>query len=122
MTLEITPSAKTSACSVSVIFVGHLVCSVCDLLYVYLSKIQVSKTFKLYCDVRLQYLCYFCISFQEVGYFLLARSPLLMLILISSHVELNMQNLHLKEYCVSRSDVILLPLETIQHIIFLLPP
>jgi hypothetical protein len=35
-----------------------------------------------------------------------ARNPFLMLILISSHVELNMQNLHLKEYCVSRSDVI----------------
>lgn len=92
-----------------------------DMLHIYLSKISVSKTFKfycVYCDVRLQYPCYFRISLQEAGYFLQARNPFLMLILISSHVEPNMQNLRLKEYCVSRSDVIWLPLKTVQHITF----
>jgi len=50
--------------------------------------------------------CYFCHSFQEVGYFLQARNQFLMQILKSSDFELSMQGAHLKVYCVLRSVVI----------------
>jgi len=48
--------------------------------------------------------------FQEVDYFLQARNQFLMLILISSHFELSMQDVRLKEYSVQRSDVIHFPI------------